>query len=242
MKYGILFTIAAALFAVAAMTHGGWWWLLLWPAASFAWVALGYLALGPSVFAKRADGSLPRRRTLLLAPYLVYLWSVWRLVRLVKREPATDALLPDVWIGRRLLSAELPDHIERIIDLTCEFPATRFGRVNCRYKNLPLLDASAPAVEDLLGLLGHIQAERGPLLIHCAEGHGRTGLVSAALLLNRGLAETPEDAIARVQAVRPLVRLNSAQRRCLEQVASILANGRTAATPSRASEREQGRQ
>lgn len=225
MKYGILFAIAAALFATAAVTRGGWWWLAVWPAASFAWVAIGYLALGPAVFTKRPDGSLSRWRTLLLAPYLAYRWSVWRAVRLVKREPATHAMLPDVWIGRRLLSAELPGHIERIVDLTCEFPPTRAGRTNCRYRNLPLLDASAPQADELLQLLDHIEAERGPLLIHCAEGHGRTGLVAAALLLKRGIAENPKDAVARVQAVRPLVRLNSAQRRCLEHVASILANG-----------------
>ncbi|TWU44827.1 hypothetical protein Poly51_58930 [Rubripirellula tenax] len=57
-----------------------------------------------------------------------------------------------------------------------------------------------------------------PVLIHCAQGHGRTGLVAAAVLIVSGEAQTAADAIAIIQAVRPGVELNKAQRMILEQI------------------------
>ena len=57
-----------------------------------------------------------------------------------------------------------------------------------------------------------------PVLIHCAQGHGRTGLVTAAVLIAFGGIQTAGDAIAMIQAVRPGVELNKAQRLILEQI------------------------
>lgn len=48
----------------------------------------------------------------------------------------------------------------------------------------------------------HGRLDRGErLLVHCRGGLGRTGLVSALLLIERG--EAPEQAIARVREIRP---------------------------------------
>jgi protein-tyrosine phosphatase len=55
-------------------------------------------------------------------------------------------------------------------------------------------------------------------LIHCAQGHGRTGLVASAVLLVSGKAQTAADAIAMVQSVRPGVDLNREQRFVLERL------------------------
>jgi len=57
-----------------------------------------------------------------------------------------------------------------------------------------------------------------PVLIHCALGHGRTGMVTAAVLVASGEAQTAADAIAMIQTVRPGVKLNKAQRLTLEQI------------------------
>ncbi|MFP2931679.1 tyrosine-protein phosphatase, partial [Pyxidicoccus sp. 3LG] len=38
----------------------------------------------------------------------------------------------------------------------------------------------------------------GPLYVHCAQGHGRTGMIAAALLVARGDAADAATALARV--------------------------------------------
>ncbi len=57
-----------------------------------------------------------------------------------------------------------------------------------------------------------------PGVIHCAQGHGRTGLVAAAVLVVFRRAQTVSEAIAMVQTVRPGIELNTMQRSILEQV------------------------
>ncbi len=88
MKYGLLFGTATVLPATSAMIHGGWYYVLFWPALSFGIVALGYFHFGPRVFGKSQRGIISPTHQLLLLPYLIYLWSVWHTVRLVKRESA----------------------------------------------------------------------------------------------------------------------------------------------------------
>ncbi len=58
MKYGIAFTLLAALIAYTAIINGGWAYLLLWPALSFLLVAFAYFGAGPTVFGKQASGTL----------------------------------------------------------------------------------------------------------------------------------------------------------------------------------------
>ncbi len=58
MRYGVLFALIALLFAATAALHRGWLLGLVWPAASFALVAMAYFHLGPRVFGKSPDGRL----------------------------------------------------------------------------------------------------------------------------------------------------------------------------------------
>ena len=51
----------------------------------------------------------------------------------------------------------------------------------------------------------------GTIYIHCAEGHGRTGLFAAALLVKLGQFDSTDDALEFVKSKRPLVRLGKIQ-------------------------------
>jgi protein-tyrosine phosphatase len=51
----------------------------------------------------------------------------------------------------------------------------------------------------------------GTIYIHCAQGHGRTGMFAAAVLLSSGQAATPEEALRLVTSARPGVRLSGDQ-------------------------------
>ena len=76
-----------------------------------------------------------------------------------------------------------------------------------RWLHVPIADLQVPGAATLAAW----QAQRGALrealqrgdkvLVHCAFGLGRTGMLVARLLVDSGLA--PDDAIRRVRAARP---------------------------------------
>ncbi len=210
MKYGVLFAIAAVLLLALALIQGGWRLILLWPAVSFGIVASGYLHFGPIVYGKSRHGLLSAGSQMLLLPYLVYLWSVWFLLRCIKQEPAFNQLTDTIFIGRRLLSHELPDNIDHVVDLTCEFNEPTALRSRS-YRSFPILDGFVPSPEQLRQWTEHVAALSGNVYIHCAEGHGRTGLFAAALLLTIGHSATADAALQFIKSKRPMVRLRSQQ-------------------------------
>lgn len=218
MKYGFLFLLLAIAIGMAAFRGGPWAWLLFYPAFSFGVVAAAYLFSAPGVFGKRFDGRRSRLGTLLVLPYILYVSAVWHIVRLLSREPKTSVLNEDIVLSRRLLRHELPEGIASVVDLTCEFmePTERWGLQS--YLCCPMLDGTGSTADGIRELADEIIKMPKPVLIHCAQGHGRTGLIAAAMMIVSGEAQTAADAIAMIHAVRPGVELNKAQRWILEQI------------------------
>jgi hypothetical protein len=222
MKYGLLFSLASILFLFQAVSSGRWFWLLLWPSLSFGLIAAAYLRGDHRIFGKRPDGSMSMASVVLLLPYLVYLWVVWHIIRLVSREDRCDLLGDRLTIGRRLLSNELPAETETVVDLTCEFPEPMALRSVPRYLCIPLLDAAAASPETLAAFARQLAEIDGPMFIHCAQGHGRTGLITALLLIARGSAADPDDALSQFTASRPRLALNRVQSSALVEAAVLL--------------------
>lgn len=222
MTYGVLFILISSLMTVSALLSRGTQLVLLWPALSFGLLGIAYLGMGGVVFGKQRDGSLRWVNTIVLLPYLLLVWSVWHLLRWVRKTPPYQSLTDDILIGRRLLPSEVPAGLATVIDLTCEFPEIRRLR-QLQYRSFPLLDGMSPAVEQLREWAREILAAQPPVLIHCAEGHGRTGLVAAACLLERGVESTAENAIRFVRQQRPSVRLNARQQALLQAAARQIA-------------------
>jgi protein-tyrosine phosphatase len=90
---------------------------------------------------------------------------------------------------------------------------------------LPTLDGFVPAEQDCAKLVQEIAAHRGPVYVHCAQGHGRSALVVGAVLLHRGLALSASDAEAKMKSVRPGVSMSFAQRRLLKRFDLSSRNG-----------------
>ncbi len=220
MKYAVVFLVVAILLGRAAIGGSPVRLLFWWPSVSFAVVAAAYAGLGPRVFGKRSDGTLHPFHTVLLLPYLAVTWSLWHLSRLLRREPPYHLLTERIYIGRRLLPHEYPAQIETVVDLTCEFAEPGDVRNGRTYRVLPTLDATAPREDALATLLDEVVGTRGSVYIHCAEGHGRTGLAAAALLLLLGNAEEANEAVALVRDRRPKARLNASQKRAVVSFAS----------------------
>ncbi len=223
-RLGVLFLVLAGWNGWEAAKFG----LTLWPfTAALGWLSvsllgagLAYAGAGPRVFAKRADGSRHPLAALALAPYLGLARFSWRL-RVWSGEPCWHEVAPGLFLGRRARAQELPPGVNAVIDLTAEHTEPRGVREGRTYRVLSTLDGCAPDEAGLRALVADFAAWEGAVFIHCAVGRGRSSTVAAALLLARGLATSPEDAEARLRAVRPCVKLTRKQRAVLARLGSI---------------------
>lgn len=233
MAFAVAFLLVALVFAAYAVTLGGWWWALLWPTVSFAVVATGYAGLGARVFGKRADGTHRPLHLVLLLPFLAVSALAWHLHRVIRRGQAWHEFSPGLFAGRRVFAHELPSGIDFIIDLTSEFRPPYGIRTARKYLFAPILDAEAPPDEVLRDVVAQIMNYPGRVYIHCAQGHGRTGLLAAAILLARGSASNAPEALAAVKTIRTGVDLRPCQLRALERFAeSCKQNERREIPPS----------
>jgi protein-tyrosine phosphatase len=209
MKYAITFFLLGILMSFYGTQRGGLWHVMHWPAVSCFALAVGYAGLGPRVFGKRLDGSIPAWSKLIHLPFLLYSWAIWHIVRSISRENPTDQVVSDLIIGRRLQTSECPTDIEHYIDLTAEFEDPEAIRKSSQYMSMPILDGDVPTNRTLRDAVSKVRD--GVAYVHCAQGHGRTGLFALALLAARGHIRSVEEGMELIQRVRPDVRLNSAQ-------------------------------
>lgn len=225
MKYGVLFAVMSIVTIVASRGSTYYGVMFLWPAATFAILSLGYFFLGAMIFGKRPNGTLGAINVVLMLPYLLLVWVVWHGLRLVRRNAPYEELVDGILIGRRLLPSEFPAGVASVFDLTCEFVEPRQIR-QLVYHACPVLDGAAPKVEKLLAWARLVLVAPKPAFIHCAEGHGRTGLLAATVLIEAGNAESASEALRLVQSKRSGVRLKRVQFKCLERAAARIHSER----------------
>jgi protein-tyrosine phosphatase/membrane-associated phospholipid phosphatase len=175
-----------------------------WPAYAMLIVASGYAGAGPAVF-RKIDGRLLRSSRWILGPFLVGAWLNWRLRR--TREPMAE-VTPTLLVGRKLGRDEIGVLRERgvthVIDLTAEF-STPVAADAGAYTNVPVLDLIPPSPAQLTRAADAYVAERdrgGRVMVHCGLGYSRGPCAAAACLLASGEANSVDDAIAKVSAVR----------------------------------------
>ncbi len=204
-------------------SRGGWYLVLLWPAASFSAVAVAYLSGNAAVFGKQSDGSRQLVSTLLLLPYLLFAHAVWAAQVGLSREAAANRVNPALIISRRLREHEYPDDVGLICDLTCELSAPRLIRSRSTYRCHPILDAGTVSAGELIAFANSVPpSDQGPVLIHCANGHGRTGMFAAIWLMVHGYATSAGEAIALLKTARPGVRLRPRQFSVVTKAGKIL--------------------
>jgi protein-tyrosine phosphatase len=97
-----------------------------------------------------------------------------------------------------------------IVDLTAELP--RLYGMGASYECLANLDGVALANRRL----HHLPAVEDKVLVHCAEGHGRSATFVSCLLCEIGFYDTPLRAYETVVASRPGARISSSQMKQLE--------------------------
>jgi hypothetical protein len=209
MRYAIINLLLGAAISFQGFLFPSLLVPLLWLGLSFCVLGLAYLLRKPSFLGKRHDGSISWWSWLVFLPFHVFLHSVWHLTRLFAREHPTDAISERLVVGRRLLSREVPSGIELVVDLTSEFPEPVGVHRGREYRWFPLLDASVPDVRVLREFIAALPDVA--TYVHCAQGHGRTGLFSVALLVERGICATAAEALTLLTTARPGIALNDEQ-------------------------------
>ena len=124
---------------------------------------------------------------------------------------------------------------ERERDLTAELPKTAAA---ASYLCVPILDAGVADAPSVVRAINSVSSAQR-IFIHCAQGHGRTALFAACVLIHRGYSARA--AIDAVLAARPGARMNAVQRAFVERFAtqaSTLIN----ASPSCSSSSRRSRQ
>ena len=218
MKYGVLFLVIAVAFGVQAAIWGNFGWLLMWPALSFFLVASAYFGARTDLFGKKRNGTMKWGCVVLLLPYLLLTWVLWHVVRLMAREKCWNEVVPGVYVGRRPLPYELPEDVSLVVDLTAEFIEPRRIRKIGRYLCFPMLDTGIADTAEFRELVRDVSSWPEPVYIHCAQGHGRTGTVAAAVLVAKGAAATAGEAVQMLRSVRPALDLDKRQRKFVEAI------------------------
>lgn len=217
MKYGISFILLALTVTYISILNGGYWLLLNWFSLSLFIISLGYfglLGLGVKVFGKDENGRIGLVYKILHLPTFLYSSLLWNALRLTSKEDVTNQI-EDIIIGRRLLKHEIPKNINNYIDLTCEFEDPKEIRKSEAYINFPILDGHTPPVAELKSCIRSLKP--GTTFIHCAQGHGRTGLFTIALLFERGKIKSLEEGLTILKSVRPLLALNKSQKNFIRE-------------------------
>jgi protein-tyrosine phosphatase len=135
-------------------------------------------------------------------------------------------------VGGRLYVGRLPlpaDHrrlaeagVTSVLNLCAEFPRLSRLRADSGMSTayVPVLDGAAPSRRQFEAAVAWIEArhaEGHSVLVHCAQGRGRSVTVAAAALCRLGLADGPDDALARIIAARPRARPSRRQRQALSR-------------------------
>ena len=220
LGYRRLLTLLGALLVAFGLVERGGFVVAVWLGADFIVLGAAHGRGAHRVFGKRADGALPLWSWVLFWPLLLYTTVVWHLIRAFGREPARSVVTEQLVLGRRLLASEFDGEFDNVVDLTAEFAEPPAIRRSPAYRSFPILDGGAPAPEALHAAVASLQP--GRTFIHCAQGHGRTGLFALAVLLHAGVARSVEEGLAMLSAARPGIRLNGEQLQCIQMVARKL--------------------
>jgi hypothetical protein len=225
----IFWTLALAAMMVALLVWGSVPLasiLFLYTAVSFFLLGVAYAGAGPRLLGKCRDGRLHPLSRILFGPYLLLsAFSFW-LYRVGSREPAYVEVLPGLFFGRRLTAAEVrqerPPAWRGVLDLACEFAEVPGLRSVEDYYSLPVLDATAPSLAQLRRAVRWLvdRLPLGPVYVHCALGHGRSGTIILAYLLFSGETADVREGLKRLRALRPEVKLHRQQAHVLRAFVS----------------------
>ncbi|XP_072964786.1 uncharacterized protein [Typha angustifolia] len=185
----------------------------------------------PLLLGKSSDGGFPLWSMVLFSPYLAFVRIFAPLRRLKRREPLYSEVSEGLYVGGWPSSLDhLPPGNPAVIDCTCELPRSP-ALSGIAYLCIPTWDTRAPLpsqIELAVRWACRKRAQKKPVYIHCAFGHGRSVCVMCALLVALGLAEDWKVAEKMIREKRPSISMNDLHRKSLEEWSKhLLSSKRT---------------
>jgi Dual specificity phosphatase, catalytic domain len=226
LKYGVVFTLLAVLLAWSAISSAGEgeWWVptiegyLAIGLFSLA-IAYGMKQVGVPVEEVARDPRWTFALHVLLTPYRLLAWLCLALMRRIDRKSSMSRVGTGLFVGRLPSRAEQDRLVENGIDaalnLCAEFPRPSPSGAGSNVLYVPMLDGSPPSDRQLSIAVDWIVARRSEgrtVLIHCAQGHGRSATVAAVALCRLGEASGFDEAIEQIRASRPKAQPSKDQR------------------------------
>jgi protein-tyrosine phosphatase len=216
-----MLTLLGIALTIAGVQSGSLGAFLIWLGCDFLLLGIAHFRKAHGLFGKRPDGTLPLWSWIIFLPLFSFSIAVWHIARLLSAEPPFSNVSNQLVVGRRLLSSEVPGEFANYIDLTAELQEPRSLREAPGYLAFPVLDASAPTPECLRAAVSRLHP--GTTFIHCAQGHGRTGLFALAVLLTSGAVRTVDEGLSMLANARPAIRLSPEQTECIRAYATTVA-------------------
>ena len=155
------------------------------------------------------------------------LWAADHIVRILTGAPIrrVSQVTPQLHVGGQYRRRGWPELKKRgitaVVNLRTEFDDAAAGIAPERYLYLPAVDDTPPTLEQLrqgADFIAEEIARGGGVYIHCGAGVGRAPTMAAAYLVSTGL--TPDEAWARIRAVRPFIRIKPEQAAQIERFAA----------------------
>jgi len=227
----LVFLVLTGVYAVASVVLwdlAGWLAIIVaYAGASCFFLALAYAGIGTGLFGKRKSGEHSLQSWLLFTPYFLVNSLIARLHRNLSREPPFAEVVPNLFYGRRLGEVEARVSVAigwvSVLDLAPEFAEASTLRALPGYRSFPILDATAPSEDELRDAIHWLSraVTVGPVYVHCALGHGRTGCVVIAYLITTGVITSAMEGVRLLRSQRPGVRLNRTQLRALRGIRPV---------------------
>lgn len=222
MRYGLIFLFLGFLLSVSVWLFESYSakTISVYCASNFLVLGVAYLFKFPRIFMKRTDGKIHPVSFAFFLPIHLLNWVSFQLATCSAGYAPRHEIAANLWLGRKPKgheAAEMKANARwEVIDMTAEFPACE-GVRGLRYLCLATLDHTAPTPAQINRAIDFIQQQisRGPILVHCALGHGRSATVVAAWMLYNKLAKTPEEAERKLREIRKGVRLKKSQSQLL---------------------------
>ena len=158
------------------------------------------------ILAKKRDGSINYFLLSINLPWLLFSWIVFFLQMLISKEHRVDSIIENqIFIASKPARNFDYSAYDIVVDLTAEFLKTDIEE--SKYISYPNLDGMP--LSNLCEDVTIFQNKR--VLIHCANGHGRSALFVAILLKDLNLVDTLYNGLEKVKKNRPLAVPNGTQ-------------------------------
>ncbi|KAL8551900.1 hypothetical protein ACS0TY_000807 [Phlomoides rotata] len=174
----------------------------------------------PILLGKDSDGSFPIWALIMFSPYLYFVRFFSFIRRFTSGEAPYNEICEGLYVGGWPYAPDkLPPGNPAIIDCTCELPRKK-KLTGSAYLCIPTWDTRAPEpsqIETAVNWACRKRAQKTPIFVHCAYGHGRSVAVMCALLVALGLADDWKSAEKMIKEKRPCIRMNALHRKALEE-------------------------